>query len=622
MRHDDILAAMTERPLLADGAMGTQLLARVEAAMPCLDACNLERPELVRAIHEAYLDAGAEVIETNTFGANRLKLERCDLGACVREINVRGAALARDCAGSRAWVAGAMGPLGRLPEEEPTPAEIAAVYAEQAQALAEGGADLLILETFFDLELLRLALRAVKAATKLPVAAQLVFGGTGLSLGGRDVAGCLRLLRSEGADVVGCNCGLGPRGALDILRRVKDVPGPLSVFPNAGFPEREGDRLVYPSSPDYFAALVAQCVDYGARLVGGCCGTGPEHIRALRRALDARDTRGAASVRVTAAAVDQAPVTGEAQAAPGTGFFSRIGSRPLFLVELDPPKHLDIAPVLEGAAALAAAGADAITLAENPLAAPRLSNIALASLITRRTGAEVIVHLTGRDRNLIGLQSTIMGLSCLGLDNVLAITGDPPSRGGEERVTGVYDVRSFELIAMLEAFNRGRNLQGQDMRLRAHFHIGGAFNPNTRNIDIQVRRMQRKAALGARYFLTQPVYSRRRIDEILEATRDCALPLFLGIMPLASLRNAEFLHNEFPGISIPEDVRERLRAAGENEARVGVDLAWELLEYALPHFAGIYIIPPFNRYRVALELMARARERMPDATAGTDRPVR
>lgn len=601
--RENILSVLATRPVLADGAMGSQLLAR-GLGVPCLDALNLDNPDAVRAVHQAYLEAGAACIETNTFGANRLKLARCHRDDDTVAINRQGAALARACAGSEAWVAGAMGPLGRLDEEALEADRVAAVYAEQAQALEAGGVDLLILETFSDFEMLLLALRAVKAAASVPVAAQMVSGGAGFDRGGRTVAACLALLRKNGADIVGFNCGLGPKGACDLLRQVGPVDGPVSVFPNAGFPERRGDRLVYPSSPDYFAHMLLECAANGARLLGGCCGTGPEHIRALRQRLDALGQAGGSATRLTA---DQPAAVLETPQAATAGFAAKLGQRPLFLVELDPPKHLDVAAVLDGAAALAEQGVDAITLAENPLAAPRLSNIALAHLIRSTTKAEVIVHLTGRDRNLIGMQSTLMGLACLGLDNVLAVTGDPPSSGGEERLSGVYDVRSAELIALLQGFNNGRNAQGQDMRRRTRFCIGAAFNPNTRHIAMQVRRLERKAALGATYFLTQPVYAKEKVDEIVAAVQDVAHPIFLGIMPLVSLRNAEFLHNEFPGITIPEAVRDRLRAAKDGAEQEGLEIAWEVMEYALPHFAGIYLIPPFNRVRTALELLRRAR---------------
>ena len=662
----NILDILARRPVLADGAMGTLLLEHGAEPGSCLDHLNLCAPERVLAVHRAYLSAGAEVIETNTFGANRRKLERHGLAGLADEINARGVALARQAAGEAAagrpaqratvWVAGAMGPLGRTQGEEPGPEEIAAVYAEQATSLARAGADLLLLETFPDLALLLAALDAVKAATSLPVSAQMVFTGQGRSLDGHSPAECFRILRAHGADIVGLNCGVGPKGARDILARAAAEDGggpgaPLAVFPNAGFPERLDDRLIYASSPEYFAGMVAACVAYGARLLGGCCGSGPAHVAALRQALDALEhpeaarTAGPTSsdanlVGRPAASPTASPLRGQAvpvpspqhpgtppaPKAPGLEFspaappspapagptladkvrHPRAG-HPLILVELDPPKHLDTGPVLEGAAALAAAGVDAITVAENPLAVPRLSNIALASLIKARTGAETVVHLTGRDRNLIGMQSVIMGFSALGLSNVLAVTGDPPPAGGEERLTGVFDVRSSELLRLLKGFNEGRNASGEDMKAGAGLFVGAAFNPNTANIRMQVGRMERKIELGAEYFLTQPVYSRDKVDEILEATAGIKTPIFLGIMPLASHRNAEFLHNEFPGINIPEGVRERMRRAGDQGGVEGLEIAWELMEYALPRFAGIYLMPPFNRYKTALELLRRAR---------------
>jgi homocysteine S-methyltransferase len=397
--------------------------------------------------------------------------------------------------------------------------------------------------------------------------------------------------------MVGLNCGIGPKNALEVVQGLGPVTVPLSVLPNAGFPEAAGDRLMYASSPEYFARQTAACASHGARLLGGCCGTGPEHIAALVRALDA----GSSVVHVVASA----PQEQEARIAAPTRLARRLEEGKVVLVELDPPKHLDVEPVLAAAQALAAAGVDAITIAENPLAVPRLSNIVLAGMVRARTGAEVVVHLTGRDRNLVGMQSTIMGLAASGLHNVLAVTGDPPSAGSAERVSGVYDLRSMELMSLLAGFNQGRNHYGDAMRLPVNFCIGGAFNPNTRNMALQVGRMEKKIAAGATHFLTQPVYSRARVDEILAATAHVNAPIVLGIMPLASHRNAEFLHNEFPGIEIPAETRDRMARAGDNGQQEGIDIAWELLEYAWPHFAGVYIIPPFNRHAMALELMRR-----------------
>lgn len=593
----NILEALRERVVVADGAMGSLLFERGVDSASCYDALNLTDPALVRSIHQAYAAAGAEVVETNTFGANKVKLGRFDLAHRMREINVRGAELARAEAGDGRWVAGAMGPLGRMGEDVVEPAEVEGIFAEQARALVEGGADFIMLETFASLTLLLAALRGVKGSVDVPVAAQMVFTQRGRTHSGRSARECFEALIAAGADMVGLNCGIGPKNALEVVQGLGPVTVPLSVLPNAGFPEAAGDRLMYASSPEYFARQTAACASHGARLLGGCCGTGPEHIAALVRALDA----GSSVVHVVASA----PQEQESRTAAPTRLARRLEEGKVVLVELDPPKHLDVEPVLAAAQALAAAGVDAITIAENPLAVPRLSNIVLAGMVRARTGAEVVVHLTGRDRNLVGMQSTIMGLAASGLHNVLAVTGDPPSAGSAERVSGVYDLRSMELMSLLAGFNQGRNHYGDAMRLPVNFCIGGAFNPNTRNMALQVGRMEKKIAAGATHFLTQPVYSRARVDEILAATAHVKAPIVLGIMPLASHRNAEFLHNEFPGIEIPAETRDRMARAGDNGQQEGIDIAWELLEYAWPHFAGVYIIPPFNRHAMALELMRR-----------------
>lgn len=606
-----LIDALAARTVLADGAMGSRLHEKGVAAGACFDALNLTRPELVAEVHAEYLAAGAEVIETNTFGANAFKLAGFALADKAREINLRGAALARAQAGARALVAGSMGPPGRM-EQRPDPGALAAAYAAQAAALAEGGADLLLLETFADLETLLTALAAAKGACALPVIAQLVLPAQGGALAAPGAAAALRALAGAGADAAGFNCGAGPHKALELVRGLGPLPVPLTLFPNAGYPERAGDRLLYDSSPEYFAQALLECADHGACLVGGCCGTGPAHIAALRRLLDAQGDPAraarAAGPAFAAAQPQAAPADpGASPALPPSRLGQALGRRKLLLVELDPPRHLDTAPAMQAARALAQAGVDAITVAENPLAAPRLSGVALAGMIHRATGAQTVVHLTGRDRNLVGMQSTLMGLAAQGLTNVLAVTGDPPPQGTDDAVTGVFDLRSFELIALLARFNRGENHAGEPLRLRPNFTIGAAFNPNTRNPALQVQRARRKIDNGARFLLTQPVYTREAAERCAELTAGLGVPVLLGVMPLVSARNAEFLHNEFPGISIPAAIRERMCRAGDQGAREGTDIAWELLEHAWGLFAGVYLIPPFNRHALALELTARLR---------------
>jgi homocysteine S-methyltransferase len=599
--NQDFLTTLARRVVLADGAMGSMLFEQ-GAGQERFDLLNLERPELVRQVHEQYLAAGSECLETNTFGANIFKLGQDTSLETIRDVNIAGARLARECAGNRAFVAGSLGPPGRL-ESPADPGQIAAAYATQARALAEGGADLLILETFASLPLLLTALEAVKKSVDIPLVAQLVFIGLGRTPDGREPRECFQALCGAGADVVGLNCGLGPKGALDVLKAAGRQERPVSVFPNAGFPEQVGDRMLYTTSPDYFAETVSRAVDLGAALVGGCCGTGPEHIRAAARLLSDASRPPEVRIQTMEGAVPQPAHRTEP---PEPGLFARkLGREKMVLVELDPPKHLEVEPVLQAARELADAGAGAITVAENPLAQPRLSNTAMAHMIREETGAEVVVHLTGRDRNALGMQSALMGLSARGLDNVLAVTGDPPSRGAQDVVSGVFDLKSFDLMRLLTEFNHGRNLHGDDMRRRSRFCIGGAFNPNTRNPGLQVKRMQRKMESGASFFMTQPVYSRDHAELVAELTGPLDVPVFLGIMPLASHRNAEFLHNEFPGINIPDPIRERMRRAGDSGQQEGIEIAWELMEHAWSMFAGIYIIPPFNRYLVALELMNR-----------------
>ena len=604
---ESFLHTLQHHIVVADGAFGTLLYEKGIPFTECYDDLNLRQPEIVSAIHREYVDAGAEMLETNTFGANRWKLRHYGLADKVGDINRRGAEIALECAQDAAWVAGAIGPLGRIEQEPLTDGQKEDIFREQARALIEAGVQAIILETFPSLIDALVALRAVKSVKNIPAIAQLVFTDSGRTADSHGALQAFGALKGAGADAVGANCGIGPNGIYKVLAPIAaKIDIPVSAFPNAGFPERREDRLFYGMNAEYLAEIAEKLVSCGVNLIGGCCGTSPADIRTIKAAVSELQPMQKPSLERQSVLRLQS----RTEPSPGlSGAKSRLHSllsqRCVISVELDPPKTLLIDKVLQSAQALKDAGADVISIAENPLAVVRMSNVTMARLIQTRIGIEALVHITGRDRNLIGLQSEFMGMAMEGLQNVLAVTGDPPSRGKEEKVKGVFDLHSLELIALLTGMNQGRNYYGDDLKQPTAFTIGAAFNPNVTRLEAQVRRMRRKIENGAQFFQTQPVFSKKTIDEMLTHTQDISTPILLGILPLVSFRNAEFLHNEFPGISIPDDIRARMRRAGEKGVEEGIQIAWELIEYASPHFAGIYIMPPFNRCQIAVELIRR-----------------
>lgn len=588
--------------LIGDGAIGTMLYAKGVSLDANVEHLNLVRPALVLELHREYLAAGARVIETNTFGANWTKLAAIGLEKREREINLRGAQLAREAMeGTDAFVAGSVGPLVRLKgeERELSVAETVDIFRRQTVALAEGGADLLVLETFTDLAQMKCALAAARE-TGLPVVANMAFLEEGRLAGGHDVELVARELAAAGADVVGANCGAGPLEILGTIRRMARVTErPLAAYPNSGFPEYVNGRHVYRTTPDYFADRAVEMVEAGAALMGGCCGTTPEHIRRLAERL-----AGMRPVIRSVAVSAPRPVEERREAAAvEEGFLARWGKEPVVTVELDPPKGLDCAKIIEGSRALKEAGADAINIAENPLARIRMGNIALGSLIQREAGIEVIVHVTCRDRNLLGLQSDLMGASLLGIRSILAVTGDPARIGEQAGATSVYDLNSFTLIKLLADLNAGVNALGNSIGRGAGFTIGCAFNPNGQRLDVQVGRLEKKVANGARFVQTQPLYDLARLDGTLAQTAHLDIPILPGILPLVSERNCEFLHNEVPGIVIPEEIRQRMRGKEKDEGvREGLAIAREFIDAARGRVGGFYLIPPFGRYEIAVEL--------------------
>ncbi len=614
----DFLEYLNEKVVLADGALGTYLYEKGIALGTNTDLLNIQEPDLIYSVHEEYIRAGSKLIETNTFGANRFKLHGLGKGDQVREINLAGARIAAKAAGQDIFVAGSVGPTGADhtvdadEEETDTTAAIAEAFEEQISALVEGGVDILILETFSWLEELLIAIRvARKLVPDMPLIAQMAYPAGGRTVFGIEAHICGSHALEAGADVVGSNCGRGVTAMLEAVKNLSALrdQAPLSAFPNAGMPEVVDHRTVYSTPPSYMADKVAEMVKLGARLIGGCCGTTPAHIHEFQKHLHLKKT-------VTVAVRQEASRQGESQepaVKPGVGgLLQSMNSQRLpVLVELDPPPHLDIDRVLEGADALARAGADAITLAENPLAILRVDNLSLAHIIRERSGIETVIHLTCRDRNVLGLQAQIMGAHLLGLRGILAVTGDPASSTDQPGVSGVFDVNSFGLVRMISQFNRGYNMAGSPMKRDTDFSIGVAFSYRPSNPGLQLRRLEKKAMMGAHFVMTQPIFDAETVKAMMDATAHLDLIMFPGIFPLISARSAEFLHNELPGISIPEPIRKTLWKYEklEDQRKAGLEITGRLIEDIADAVDGLYLISPLNKWEVPLDLTMEIRKR-------------
>lgn len=578
---------------------------------------NLIKPDTIEEVHRRYIAAGADVLETNTFAAQHGNLARFGLERQTADINAAGVALARRAAGESAYVLGTVGAIRAGQRKNARTAEITRDYEEQIGALIGAGADGLLLETFFELEELSIALRIARRLGDLPVVCQFAVDDPAVTRDGVPMGEAFKRLKDEGADVVGFNCRSGPNG---IMRAVLNIPLdlglPLSAFPNAGLPDYEDGKVVYSASPAYFGENARKFADAGVRLFGGCCGTTPEHVRAIAEALRGYTPAPAASDR-PATSADAASAMPRPRF-PGTGgrgdaeanIVDLVRQRHTVIVELDPPKDLDIGRFMAGAEALKEAQADALTMADNSLAVTRMSNMALGALVQERIGIRPLVHIACRDRNLIGTQSHMMGFDALGIDHVLAVTGDPAKYGDLPGSSSVYDLTSFEIIKMIKQLNEGVAFSGRALKQKAKFVIGAAFNPNVKHLDKAVQRLEKKVAAGADYIMTQPVYDAELIERIAESTKHLGVPIFLGIFPLANGRNAEYLHNEVPGIQLSDAVRERMRGLEGAEGRAeGIAIAKELLDTAMKHFNGIYLMTPFLHYEMTVELTRYVKER-------------
>ena len=594
--------------LIADGAMGS-LLHETVGAQRCFDELNSTEPEAVYRVHQAYIEAGAQIIETNTFGANRFKLAPLGLGDEVQKLNSRGVKIARearDSARREVLVAGSMGPLGLgVQSRHPEPGEIQEIFYEQALALEERGVDLYILETFSYIEELLLAIDAIRSFSGLPIIAQLTYSEEGTTFGDLRPIGAAEQLKNKNVQVVGANCTLGPQALLPILQELAGVEGVrVSGMPNAGFPKREGDRIVYPkSSPEYFALFAREAAAMGVRILGGCCGTTPAHIQAMAEAVKSLRPVAATTVAHVNAAPKEAAV---AEREPASKFWRKLQNKEFTVcVEIDPPKGISLDRVYEQVQKIMASGrVDAIDINSGAMARVGMDALVVAGALEAR-GVETVPHLTTRDFNIIGLQAMLLGAWTVGgVRNVLAITGDPPSVGDYPETSGVYEVDSVGLVKVLHRLNQGTDWAGKTLGGATNFAIGVAVNPVADDLDGEIERFHAKIEAGAHFAMTQPLFDPEHWYAFVKKLGGKPqIPVLIGIWPLNSYKQALRLNNEVPGIVIPTAVLKSMEDAGAGARDCGFEVARKMLTWARTELAGAYLIPPFKRYEEILEIL-------------------
>jgi len=604
----DFLARLKAAPVLCDGAMGTLLYSKGIFINRCYDELNVSQPDLIRGIHHEYLQAGAEVIETNTFGGNAVRLERHGLRDKVHDINFHGERLAKEAAKSfDSWVAGAVGPLGiRIePLGKMSFQEARDIFREQIAALLEGGVDLLILETFGYIDELHQAIHAARELDpRIPVVAQVTLDEESNCLDGSTPEIFAPRIEEWGADVIGCNCSVGPVTMLDSVERIRAATSlPLSAQPNAGIPRSVEGRNIYLCSPEYMASYARKFVTAGVRLVGGCCGSTPEHIRVMKSAL--RVTQARARTGTATAKAQTAPVVASQPIEQRSQLGAKIARGEfLTMVEIVPPKGTDIHKELEGAKFLKSVGVDAINIPDSPRASARMSNQALSLLLQQQAGIEAILHYTCRDRNVLCIQSDLLGAAAIGIRNLICITGDPPKMGGYPDATAVFDVDAIGLVNIVHNLNRGLDIGGNPMGAGTEFVIGVGANPGVPNIDEEIRRFEYKVEAGAEYAVTQPVFDLSLLEKFLRRIEHFKIPVVAGIWPLVSARNAEFMKNELR-VSVPESIMERMTHASSPEAakEEGVAIAREMLIAVRHMVQGAQISAPQGKYAAAVDVL-------------------
>jgi methionine synthase / methylenetetrahydrofolate reductase(NADPH) len=595
--------------LIADGAMGSMLYEAV-GSVRCFDELNATEPEAVFRVHQAYIEAGAQIIETNTFGANRFKLAPMGLGDEVQRLNSRGVKIAREAreaASREILIAGSIGPLGiGVQARHPEPDQIRAIFHEQAMALEERGVDLFILETFSYIEEILLAVEAIRSFSSLPIVAQLTYSEEGTTFGDVRPFLATSLLKDKNVQVIGANCTLGPQSLLPILQELSNAQNCcISGMPNAGFPKREGDRIVYPkSSPQYFAEFAREAAGLGVRILGGCCGTTPAHIRAMAEAVKSLRPAKTHAAATFVAAAQPAPPAQERD--PESKFWKRLQKKEFTVcVEIDPPKGIALDRIYEQVdRVMASKKVDAIDINSGAMARVGMDALIVAGALEAR-GIETVPHLTTRDQNIIGLQAMLLGAWTVGgVRNVLGITGDPPSVGDYPETSGVYEVDSVGLVKILHRLNQGTDWAGKTLGGQTNFTIGVAVNPVADDLDVEIARFHAKVEAGAHFAMTQPLFDPEHWYAFLKKLGGkVPIPVLIGVWPLNSYKQALRLNNEVPGIVIPEPLLKSMEAAGVSARDRGFEVAREMLAWARTELAGAYLIPPFKRYEEILEIL-------------------
>lgn len=595
---------------VADGAMGTMLYAKGVFINRCFDELNISSPELVKEVHREYLRAGAEIIETNTFAANRFKLAAHGYVDKLREINIAGARIAKEEAGDSAFIAGSIGPLGKamvsVARKDPEGAREA--FREQIEALVEGGVDLLFFETMSSMADTRVGVEVAREICDLPVMATITFHDNKKTIFGGTPEEAVKTLSEAGADIVGANCGIGPKVMLEVLEKMALTgKSRLAGLPNAGAPQMIDGRYLYLTSPEYLAEYAKRFIQGACvQVVGGCCGTTPDHIKAMRSAVRALQPGKKAIVVRPVAEEKETFSMQPVDIMEKSAFARKLRRKFTTSVELYPPRGTNPAKVLQSAMTLKEYGVDCVNIPDGPRAMARMSPMALAHMIEDEVGIETILHYCCRDRNILGMQSDILGCHALNIKNILAITGDPPKLGDYPDATSVFDIDSIGLVQMLHHLNCGEDLVGNSIGTQSAFHLGVGANPGALNFEHEIERYKQKVDAGAEFVMTQPIFDIELLERFLAATKEHRIPIMVGVLPLVSSRNAEFLHNEVPGMTIPQEIRDRVAKAPQGkEKEEGIAIAKEAVKIArnMEGVRGIYVMPPFGRYRMALKVL-------------------